>query len=350
MATLPNHPLVESVYAWRKATTPQGHRAHLGASLIGDGCRRKLWYVFRHCQAADFDGRMLRLFNTGHLAESRFTEELRGIGCDVWEVDPKTGKQIHIELFGGHFSGSLDCIAKARSDTIAHAYMGGKPHVTEFKTHGEKSFKKLQAEGVMTAKVQHYAQMQVYAHLMKLERWLYMAVNKNTDELHIERGHTDHKCAEYMIDKAKFIIESQTPPEGISDDQTWYQCRFCDFNETVCHGKKLPEVNCRTCLHSTPDTENGRWSCARHEQWVDEGMVCGEVDHLFIPALVPLEQIDAGEDWVSYDLDGVEIKNGKGGYASKELQHAIANPAVINDANVNALREGLGATLCGAWQ
>jgi len=350
MPELPINPLIEAAYKWRERTTPQEHRPHLGASLIGDECKRKLWYVFRHVQTPSFEGRVLRLFDTGNRAEARFVEELRGIGCEVWEVDPNTGKQIHIEQLGGHFSGSLDGIAKAKKGTPAYATMGGKPHVTEFKTHGDKSFTALEKDGVMKSKPLHFAQMQVYAHLMKIERWLYMAVNKNTDALYIERGETEHKCAEYMIDKAGVVITSQNPPEGISDNAAWYQCKFCDFNGSVCHGKKLPEVNCRTCLHSTPDIKTGGWHCSCHCCGIKEaeGMVCAGIDHLFIPDLVPLKQVNAGADYVEYEGG---IKNGLPPlYTSSELQHVLDNPAVKDDANVNAIRNELGAQLVGAWQ
>jgi hypothetical protein len=63
--------------------------------------------------------------------------------------------------------------------------------------------------------------------------------------------------------------------------------------------------------HSTP-VDGGSWHCARHD-WTltqDQQRV-GCAAHLMIPALVPGEQVDAGDDWVSYQMrDGSEWRDG----------------------------------------
>ncbi|MCB1941625.1 MAG: oxidoreductase, partial [Candidatus Accumulibacter sp.] len=62
-------------------------------------------------------------------------------------------------------------------------------------------------------------------------------------------------------------------------------------------------VNCRTCLSATP--VEGGWRCERHERSLSEAdQRAGCDQHLYIPDLVPGEQIDAGTDWVSYQLPG----------------------------------------------
>ena len=63
-----------------------GHRKHLGASLIGDACSRKLWYTFRWVKKADFssktrsNGQVLRLFNRGHREEPAIIKLLEKSG------------------------------------------------------------------------------------------------------------------------------------------------------------------------------------------------------------------------------------------------------------------------------
>ena len=64
----------------------EGRRAHLGASVIGSPCSRALYYAFRWCWQEKFDGRMKRLFNTGHREEERFITYLTAIGFKVWAV------------------------------------------------------------------------------------------------------------------------------------------------------------------------------------------------------------------------------------------------------------------------
>lgn len=92
-----------------------GHRAHLGASLIGDPCSRKLWYGFRWVYHKMHDGRQQRLFNRGHREEERFIEWLTAAGITVESHDttkPLNDKgeypQIRISGCKGHFGGSLD--------------------------------------------------------------------------------------------------------------------------------------------------------------------------------------------------------------------------------------------------
>ena len=61
------------------------------------------------------------------------------------------------------------------------------------------------------------------------------------------------------------------------------------------------EVNCRTCLHSTP--VEGGWQCERHEKTLSEAdQRIGCEQHLYLPPLVPAVQVDAGDDWVDYEF------------------------------------------------
>ena len=193
---------------------------------------------------------------------------------------------------GGHFGGSLDAVA------INLIEAPKTWHVVEFKTHAQKSFTDLAAKKVRESKPQHYAQMQVYMLLTEISRAIYLAVNKNTDDLYVERIELDAAFAAQLLEKAGRIIFAQNPPARINEDPAWYQCRFCDHAD-VCHGKQAAEINCRTCLHATPI--DGGWHCARHNKSlseVDQRTACER--HLYLPALIPGEQADAGEDWVEY--------------------------------------------------
>jgi hypothetical protein len=135
--------------------------------------------------------------------------------------------------------------------------------VLEFKTHSVKSFTELTAKGVVLAKPQHAAQMQIYMHLTGITRALYVAVCKDTDALHIERIEADSAMAERLLDKAGRIIFAQHPPARISEDPAWFECRFCDHH-AVCHEGGGAAVTCRSCLHATP--VDGGWHCARHDR------------------------------------------------------------------------------------
>ena len=304
MAELPltSCPTRDAIFAAYEADTSDGFRSHLGASLIGKECERALWYDFRWTTKAKFPGRVLRLFETGHLAEARLVQNLRRTGATVLEVDPETGRQFRVQAHGGHFGGSLDGVA------INLLEAPKTWHVLEFKTHSAKSFADLAAKHVRQSKPQHFAQMQIYMWLTGLTRALYVAVNKDNDDLYIERVELDTAVSARLLEKAQRVIFAATPLPRISEDPSWYQCRLCDHAE-VCHGKQAAEINCRTCLHASPI--DGGWHCARHNKSlteVDQRTAC--THHLYLPPLVPGRQVDAGEGWVEYEFaDGVRWRD-----------------------------------------
>lgn len=306
MAPLPEPvtPTVQAIYAAYEADQETGFRDHLGASGIGKECSRAIWYSWRWATRARHAGRLLRLFETGHMAEHRFVANLRRIGVQVLEVDPETGGQWRVRDASGHFGGSMD----GRGVGFPEAPKAW--HVLEFKTHSSKSFTGLKAKGVQASKPEHFAQMQVYMHLSGIERAFYLAVDKNTDELYGERVRYDADAALRLMAKAASIIASASPPQRISNDPAWFQCRLCDHN-AVCHGAAAPERHCRSCLHSTP-VDGGEWHCARHNHLLGSDMQrAGCAAHLFVPPLVPGVQEDAGEDWVSYRMpDGSVWRDG----------------------------------------
>ena len=308
MAELPTRPQPtrDAIFANYETAQETGYRDHMGASGIGNECSRAIWYSFRWTTKARFDGRLLRLFETGQLAEARFVANLRAVGIEVHDVDPDTGKQFNVRDESGHFGGSMDAVALGLLEAPKTW------HVCEFKTHNGKSFAKLVAEGVQKSKPLHYAQMQTYMHLTGMERAFYLAVNKDDDNLYSERVNYDATYALRLVAKAHNIIGAANPPARLSDDPTWFQCKFCDHAAT-CHDGKLPEAHCRSCLYATP-IDGGKWMCERDNKPLDsvaQRRGCGF--HLYIPGLVAGEQIDADTEigWIKYRMpDGTEWTDG----------------------------------------
>jgi hypothetical protein len=289
-------PTQEAIFRGYEEDAGSGFRSHLGASLIGKDCERALWFDFRWTTPVRFPGRVLRLFETGQLEEARLVRNLRRTGATVLEVDPETGRQFRVQAHGGHFGGSMDGVALGLLEAPRTW------HLLEFKTHSAKSFADLVAKKVRESKPQHYAQMQIYMHLGGLTRGMYVSVNKDTDDLYVERVEVDATYAQALLDKAGRVIFAVQPGPRISEDPAWFQCRLCD-HQAVCHGQASAAVNCRTCLHATP--VDGGWACERHQRSLSEAEQCaGCENHLYLPALVPGEQVDAGPDWVEYLLPG----------------------------------------------
>lgn len=234
-----------------------GHRKHLGASLIGHDCARHLYYVFRWAKKEVFTGRMQRLFNRGHREEARFVEWLRGVGFEVWDVN-EDGSQFRVKAVRGHYGGSLDGINKPPA-----RYRIGEPMLCEFKTSGTgASFTKLKEQGVALAKPRHFAQMSTYGKFYGFRFALYMCINKNDDDLHIEIVELDWRLAEDLVRKAEDIITARVPPAKLAENEAFYECKYCAF-VGICHRGEAPERSCRSCQHSEA-VEGGEWYCHVH--------------------------------------------------------------------------------------
>lgn len=300
------HPLIALIDDAVKLASDNSFRDHLGGSMIGRACEREIWYGFRHASRPDFDGRMLRLFGRGHLEEPRFVKYLEMLGATVYEFaqclwwspvadeylafdwdhdhsggvgafeptkDPyhieraaKRGvvlKQWRILDVDGHFGGSLDGIA-TNIPTLTSDCM------LEFKTHGDKSFKKLiesfqlhgHGDGLKHAKPEHYGQVQVYMHKRGLKHTLYFAVNKNDEHLHVEYIAYDRAYAETLIAKAVRIVHSKTPPRRIGSGRpSWFDCKYCT-HKGVCHSGEPMLKSCRSCRFVSPGPD-GTWHCSK---------------------------------------------------------------------------------------
>jgi hypothetical protein len=257
--------------AYREDEEP--FRSHLGASMIGRECARELWYSFRWCVKNTFEGRMIRLFNRGHLEEARFVAMLLAVNINVWQHDEK-GKQFRIVGHNGHDGGSTDGVARGFPEMPDVAVL------VEFKTHGEKSFAKLAGtfknkeslwkgnkrqggEGVLAAKWEHFVQMQRYMGYYGLPYAYYFAVNKDTDELYVEIVAYDRDVDYRYRERAATIVEARVAPSRIANSIAWHKCMLCDAKQ-LCHADALPERNCRTCQFSVP-VENAVWVCDNPE-------------------------------------------------------------------------------------
>lgn len=261
-----------------------GHRSHLGASIIGTECARHAWYNFRWLLKPKFEGRMLRLFNRGHLEEGRVIAALLSIGVAVYQQD-EHGKQFRISSAGGHFGGSGDGVGVNLPDLSP-----GQPALLEFKTHNDKSFVKLAGEnwnkyvehlldpdkpaekfvgeGVRAAKFEHYIQSNVYMRKMGLAVCLYVAVNKNDDAIYCELIPLDTAIADQFIERADKLVFLEAAPKKVNESPGFWKCRFCD-HRPVCHLGEKPDKNCRTCAYSIP-REDGTWFCRLREIPLDK--------------------------------------------------------------------------------
>jgi hypothetical protein len=298
-------------------------RPHLGASLLGHPCDRRLWLSFRWAVQEQFPGRILRLFRRGQMEEDTIVSDLRAIGMDVRGTTG--GKQTRV-TFGAHVSGSMDAIIESGVPEAPKAR-----HIAEFKTHSKKSFDEMVKDGVEKSKPQHWVQMQVYMHGTAIDRALYLAVCKDDDRIYTERVKYDKAAAEKAIERGHRITLADRMPEPIPGaSPSWYQCKSCPAYE-FCHETKITKhVNCRTCAHSTAQ-QDSTWRCERNDadgipvEFQREGCE----SHVLHPDLVPWQlDSDASSQWDAvWIIDGKQVRNGEPDahvFASREI---LANPS-----------------------
>ena len=316
-------------------------RGHMGCSILGNPCERALWYLFRWTFKENFPGRIRRLFRRGHNEEQTIVSDLRKIGIDIRDVG---NNQARVE-FGGHVSGSIDGVIK--SGVPGHET---EQFIAEFKTHNQKSFDGVSRQGVQKSKPGHYAQMQVYMLGKEIHKSLYIAINKNNDEMYTEIVEFDKEYAERLLRKGEWISLADEAPPRISKDPTWFACKFCPAKH-ICHGgKPTKQINCRTCAHSEPKP-NGTWTCNRHhaDNIPEDFQHKGCEDHILHRDVVPWTRMEGDDNnVVTFEINGQFIKNGNGKdcFASSELVSNV--DACLNpDEFIENLRSDFGGKISG---
>jgi hypothetical protein len=290
---------------------PNKPRPYIGPSSAGITCDRALWYSFRWVQSPKHDGRIIRLFRRGTLEEETAARDLAAIGCKLIY----TGQhQITLPLAPhviGHPDGFIDNLPAAPKTR----------HVWECKTHNKKSFDDLEKNGVEKSKPGHFIQMQLYMHGTHLTRSLYYAVCKDDDRIYTERVEYSKKEAEEALARLSHIIFSDYAPARISDNPAWYECKMCGWFG-ICHQGKLPQRNCRTCLHSSPGKIEG-WDCALHGALDTTEQYSGCRGHVPHPDLVPWPLVGEKCTKTSGYFEGIGLVGMDGKDSSRILGQSV---------------------------
>ena len=305
---LPIQHTIDAIYDAIAKRGRSGDSVGIPMSGAGNECERALWYLLRWASPPEkVDGRRQRIFETGFIEERRLLDDLAAAGFSV------NAAQERVELADGWLRGKLDgrVTGLLEAPTIEH--------VVECKSHNDRSFKELlkhappKGEGLKRSKPAHYVQCMMYMHATGLTRALYLAVNKNDDAIYTERIHYDAAFALAIEAKAVRIASTDRTPSRLHDDPTAkaaFACQWCPAL-ALCHEKAFARRNCRTCLSASLEP-GGIVNCVFHGttlSYIEQQAGCNS--HIFLPDLVPGEQIDAGHRWVKYVLsDGQEWTDG----------------------------------------
>lgn len=216
---------------WKEGSNKE--RTHLGASVIGKECLRAAALSYRKASPDPAtDGRMVRLFNSGHMEEARLASCLQVAGFQL-KLISKDGGQISYRT--GDLQGSVDGVIRLQDGSLA---------VLEFKTMNRRAWEKLEKDGQI--KPEHMAQMQCGMHGLGLKRAMYLASCKDTDAIQVYLVDYEGEPTEFL-NLATDITHGLIPPKLLDTD---FRCKFCS-HKAFCHGNASPIASCRTCVHAS---------------------------------------------------------------------------------------------------
>jgi len=187
-------------------------------------------------------------------------------------------------------------------------------HVLEVKSAKAADWRGVKRHGLAKHKPDHWHQLHIGMAALGVTRGLYVMVNKDTEEILTERLHLDVEVATQQELRVERLVDSDDAPVRISDKADSFACRFCK-HKAVCHEGAFARRHCRTCLHFS-FTSEGNGHCSRFEKPLrpksqSQGADCPA--HLYLPDLVPGEQIDAcaESETIKYQMpDGTEWTDG----------------------------------------
>ncbi|MGH2341110.1 oxidoreductase [Segnochrobactraceae bacterium EtOH-i3] len=296
-------PTVSAIYASYVANDKPTDPVRLSLFHAVGACARAAWLGLRWAVPPErHDGQRMRNFARRRTEGAELASMLTAAGAEVSFLDMETLRPWEVDLAGGHARVKVDGIA------IGLPEAPKKRHVVVARALDEAGFRRLRQEGVEKARPADAAAMQVAMSAFGAPRGAILAVNLGTDELLLERIEADPIRAARVGADVEWIVCSQQPPARIHEDPAApaaFACRGCRFSG-ICHGKGWARRTCRTCLHATPETDgDGRWTCARFGRDLSAAeQASGCPSHLYVPGLVPGEQIDASAagEWVDYRL------------------------------------------------
>jgi hypothetical protein len=207
-------------------------RSYLGASRLGVSCERALQYEFAHAQVdpgREHSGRLLRIFERGHLMEEAMIDWLRAAGFDLRTAKPN-GEQYGFSALQGRLQGHIDGVIVGGPEGYAY------PALWENKCLGSKSWRDLQKRQLAASKPVYHAQVVLYEAYLSLHEnpAVFTAVNADTMEIYTELVPFDAALAQRMSDRAIHVVSATDAGELLPRayrDCTHFECRMCAWQD-----------------------------------------------------------------------------------------------------------------------
>lgn len=216
----------------QRARARQQVRRYLGASRLGVACERALQYEFAQAPVdygRDVPGRILRIFERGHVNEECMVGWLHDAGFDL-HTHQADGEQFGFSVVDGRLQGHIDGV-----------FVGGPagfsyPALWENKCLGSKSWRDLEKNRLAISKPVYAAQVALYQAYLQLHEHpaIFTAVNADTMEIYVELVPFDAALAQRMSDRAVKVITATEAAELLPRafaDQTHFECRMCAWQD-----------------------------------------------------------------------------------------------------------------------
>jgi hypothetical protein len=219
----------------QRVRAAQPRRTYLGASRLGAACERALQYEVAAAPVdagRDTDGRILRIFERGHVIEDCVVTWLRAAGFDL-RTRKTDGEQFGFSALDGRLQGHVDGVIVAGPD-LGPGF--GYPALWENKCFGTKSWRELEKHRLAVAKPVYAAQVALYQAYLDLHEHpaLFTAVNADTMEIYAELVPFDKALAQRMSDRAVKVITATEAGELLPrsfSESTHFECRMCPWQD-----------------------------------------------------------------------------------------------------------------------
>jgi hypothetical protein len=216
----------------QRARARQSVRHYLGASRLGVACERALQYEFAQAPVdygRDVQGRILRIFERGHVNEECMVGWLRDAGFDL-RTHKADGEQFGFSVADGRLQGHIDGVFVGGPEGFAY------PAIWENKCLGSKSWRDLEKNRLAISKPVYAAQVALYQAYLELHEHpaIFTAVNADTMEIYVELVPFDAALAQRMSDRAVKVITATEAAELLPRafaDQTHFECRMCAWQD-----------------------------------------------------------------------------------------------------------------------
>ena len=216
----------------QQARARQSERQYLGASRLGVACERALQFEYAKApvdHGRDIPGRMLRIFERGHVMEDCMVAWLRDAGFDL-RTRKADGEQFGFSVAEGRLQGHIDGVIVGGPEGFAC------PALWECKCLGNKAWRELEKSGLAVAKPVYAAQVAIYQAYLELTEHpaIFTAINADTMEIYTELVPFDAALAQRMSDRAVKVITATDAGELLPravNDQTHFECRMCAWQD-----------------------------------------------------------------------------------------------------------------------